>query len=126
VLLHRQEGLEVKVITPAGNRKGRIDRLCNYLLMIFPTLRTVFFWRFDIIHAHWIFPSGLLGMVISYVRKRPLVVTSHGAHIDDYETRSFLTRRLIKPILRHADVIFAVGLSHKKRVETIADYPQIV
>lgn len=36
---------------------------------------------FDIIHAQWIFPQGLLGVFGKFIFKKPLIVTGHGVDI---------------------------------------------
>jgi glycosyltransferase involved in cell wall biosynthesis len=36
---------------------------------------------FDVVHAHWIIPQGLVYLLASTGRRRPLVVTSHGADL---------------------------------------------
>jgi glycosyltransferase involved in cell wall biosynthesis len=37
---------------------------------------------FDLIHAHWLYPSGIAGIIAAKVRKRPFVVTSHGGDLN--------------------------------------------
>ena len=37
--------------------------------------------RFDLIHAHWWFPSGLIGASVRSLRGKPLVTTMHGSDV---------------------------------------------
>ena len=63
----------------------------------------------DLIHSHWVYPSGIVGVLAARRRGLPLIVTSHGGDLN-------LARRV--PPLRwasrwvseHADV--CVGVSH--------------
>jgi glycosyltransferase involved in cell wall biosynthesis len=50
----------------------------------------------DIIHAHWWFPNGLVGMWTSTFTKVPLVTTMHGTDI-----RMLSTVPALKPLARH-------------------------
>ena len=35
----------------------------------------------DLLHAHWLYPAGLAGLVASRIRRLPLVVTAHGTDL---------------------------------------------
>jgi len=37
---------------------------------------------YDIIHAHWLYPSGIAGVIAAKVRNLPLIVTSHGGDLN--------------------------------------------
>jgi glycosyltransferase involved in cell wall biosynthesis len=37
---------------------------------------------FDLIHAHWLYPSGIAGVIAAKIRKLPFVVTSHGGDLN--------------------------------------------
>lgn len=36
----------------------------------------------DLIHAHWVYPSGVAGVFASKVRRKPIVMTSHGGDLN--------------------------------------------
>jgi glycosyltransferase involved in cell wall biosynthesis len=51
-----------------------------YLLaMLWTLLRLLRRERFDVLHAHWILPQGLIGVVAKTIHPIPLVTTAHGA-----------------------------------------------
>jgi teichuronic acid biosynthesis glycosyltransferase TuaC len=58
--------------------------------------------RFDIIHAHWILPAGVAGLIGSRLFRVPLVVTTHGT--DAFSLRSRSSRALKNLILRSSAV----------------------
>lgn len=62
-----------------------------------------------LIHAHWVYPAGLAGLVAARVRGIPLVVTSHGGDLN-LARRSRLLRVLVRWVGRSADV--CIGVSH--------------
>ena len=66
--------------------------------------------RFDVIHAHYAVPQGLLGVLLKKIKKRPLVVTLHGSDVTVLG-RNPLTRPLVAYVLKEAD-----------RVITVSDY----
>jgi glycosyltransferase involved in cell wall biosynthesis len=37
---------------------------------------------FDVVHAHWLYPSGIAGAIAAKVRNLPFVVTSHGGDLN--------------------------------------------
>lgn len=64
--------------------------------------------QFDVIHAHWLYPSGAVATLARRRRATPLVVTSHGS--DMALARQWrLLRWLSRQVLSRADV--AVGVS---------------
>ncbi len=61
----------------------------------------------DLIHAHWILPGGIVGMVISVLLSKPLVVSSHGTDLFIAKKFGFLVPiiRVILEISRGIHVI---------------------
>ncbi len=62
-----------------------------------------------LIHAHWVYPAGLAGLVAARVRGIPLVVTSHGGDLN-LARRSRLLGWLVCWVGRSADL--CIGVSH--------------
>jgi N-acetyl-alpha-D-glucosaminyl L-malate synthase BshA len=63
---------------------------------------------YDLIHAHYALPQGLLGVVLKKLRGKPLVVTLHGSDIT-LLTKNLLTRQLVKFALRNSNKVIAVS-----------------
>ena len=60
-----------------------------WLLLQVPSLIASLTWSavrhassFDIIHAHWLYPAGIAGVIAAKLRKLPIVVTSHGGDLN--------------------------------------------
>lgn len=72
--------------------------------------------KYDIVHAHYVFPSGLFGLVFKKVFGTKLVVTAHGGDIDKMSKKGPFFFNQTKTILKNADSIIAVGEELKKEI----------
>lgn len=61
----------------------------------------------DILHAHQVCPAGILGAYIKTAKKIPLVITSHGAVLND--SKSLTKRPLLKFAFKKASHIIAAS-----------------
>lgn len=61
----------------------------------------------DVVHAHWIVPAGLIGVLLTRTPARRLVVTIHGA--DAYALEGRFSRLLKRWVLSRADVVVPVS-----------------
>ncbi|MCK9150867.1 glycosyltransferase family 4 protein [Methanobacterium alcaliphilum] len=69
----------------------------------------------DIIHAHYLFPPGLAGLMASMFTGRKFYVTLHGSDVFLLSSNKFL-KPILKLILQDATGVFAVSESVKKEV----------
>jgi glycosyltransferase involved in cell wall biosynthesis len=60
------------------------------LAMTYSSLRVIRREQIDLVHAHWIVPQGIVGLIAKFFLKIPLVTTVHGA--DAFALRGFLAR----------------------------------
>jgi glycosyltransferase involved in cell wall biosynthesis len=74
--------------------------------------------KFDLIHAHWLTISGLVGAVSKILYKKPLVVTIHGSDLRGLDN-NFFVLTVNKLVLRLSDHIITVNKELKKRLETL-------
>lgn len=100
---------------PAGGRRLKewdrtpLLRVGAWVLSgIRTTLREVRRERPDLLLAHWVLPTGLVGAVAARRSGLPLVLLAHGSDIHRYATRSrlaaFLARRALRAAARIATV----------------------
>lgn len=73
---------------------------------------------FEIIHAHYAVPQGLLGLLLKYAKRRPLVITVHGSDMTVL-AKSPVFGPVLRFTLYKADRIIAVSEFLKDRVESI-------
>jgi len=64
----------------------------------------------DVIHAHWWFPSGVIGSWVSRMSHRPLVTTLHGTDV-----RLARSAAISRPLFRHV-------LQHSAEVTTVSSW----
>jgi glycosyltransferase involved in cell wall biosynthesis len=64
--------------------------------------------RVDLVHAHFAFPQGLFGLIMSRTLRVPLVVTTAGLDVNRYMQNRFL-KPLVSFVLEHADSVIAVS-----------------
>jgi glycosyltransferase involved in cell wall biosynthesis len=62
----------------------------------------------DVVHAHWWFPSGLVGTWLSRLAHMPLVTTLHGADVRLARSVS-VSRAAFRHVLQHSHVTTAVS-----------------
>lgn len=57
--------------------------------------------RFDVLHAHWIVPQGLIGVLAKMIHPIPLVTTAHGA--DAFALKGRLTKFIKRLVVAKSD-----------------------
>ncbi|MBI3250257.1 MAG: glycosyltransferase family 4 protein [Candidatus Andersenbacteria bacterium] len=87
--------------------------------------------KYDLIHAHFIFPTGVVGAVLKWRTKVPLVVTAHGSDIPLYNPDRFrFLHRLLHPmwrkVVRSIDTLIAPSEYLKHHIQTFANIPVTV
>ncbi len=97
--------IQVDVASVTGVRKDPISKVGKFVLLSAKTLAKVLH-RYDIVHAHYVFPSGLISLAHS-VRGTPIVVHCHGSDI--YVRGRGPLSRAVNYVLRRADLILCVS-----------------
>lgn len=96
----------VRVLRAAGRRKHRhYSTMLEQASFLWPM-----FWqgralarqhRYDLIHAHFAVPTGLLAYIIARDRRLPYVITAHGSDVPGYNPERFkAVHQLIGPVSR--------------------------
>jgi glycosyltransferase involved in cell wall biosynthesis len=62
----------------------------------------------DVIHAHWWFPSGVVGMTLSTLTGKPMVTTLHGTDLR-IAKNSAAARSVLKSVLRKSAAVSTVS-----------------
>lgn len=103
--------LQVDVVAITNPESDKVSVLTKYLLWF---LKTVFYLiskgsKYDVVHAHYVFPSGYLGLLFKKLFKTRLIVTAHGGDIEKMAKKSPRLFRMTRLVLHGADHIIAVG-----------------
>lgn len=84
----------------------------------FATRRLLASRGFDLIHAHWIVPQGLIAATLPRELRIPFVATSHGGDVYTLGRGPF--KRALRYVLRQAASVTVVSEEIKKTCESIA------
>ncbi|RYG71234.1 glycosyltransferase [Lentibacillus lipolyticus] len=122
VELLRSKGLAVDVLAIDDPRKGKLllaKKYGGFLLQNIWNLLTQGK-HYHTVHAHYLFPTGLVGLLYKKLLGKRLVVTSHGGDIDQMSKKSSLVQTWTKKILEESDEIIVVG--ERLREELLATF----
>lgn len=117
----RQKGIQVDVAAIRDQRMGKFYVLKKYFVWVLQILQLLIKGRqYDIIHAHYVFPSGFFGMVFKRLFGIPLIVTAHGGDIEKMVKKGKFFYHQTHNIMEQADFIITVG--EKLKIEIISNY----
>jgi glycosyltransferase involved in cell wall biosynthesis len=107
----REKGLEVDVVAINDPRGGKVNVSRKYFSWVTKSfLRLLFKGKsYDVIHAHYVFPSGIMGLLAKKLYKTRFIVTAHGGDIDKMARKNERIFKWTKQILNRADHVIAVG-----------------
>jgi len=75
--------------------------------------------KFDLIHAHFTWPSGYAGAKLKEKYNIPLIITTHGYDIYDLPFRNELLRKKVEYALDSADYIITVSNNNLKYINKL-------
>lgn len=101
--------VSVTLVAERGEQGSFFVILLKYMRLALGTLSASLRDSFDVVHAHYIFPTGFIGLMPKFLRGSPLVVTSHRGDIFDMPRRSRLHHFFTGFVLRHSDHVIAVS-----------------
>ena len=83
------------------------------------TLKIVRINRIDLLHCHWLVPSGLVGALYSYLTGIPHITSVHGSDLHLLKKNSFL-RQLCRFITRNSTIITANSNYMKRQLLAVS------
>ncbi len=113
------DGIHVYRIRCLRKRQATCEtiEMLSFVIMAFPfLLKLTKQNKYDLIHCHFIIPTGILAYLINKFRGLPYIITSHGSDIPGFnEDRFTLEHRVTKPLLR-------LIIRHAKQLITPSNY----
>jgi len=125
VHVHRFKWLEPKKFKALVHFKGIKDniRLLTYFISLFLFLiQIIRKYDIDIIHAHSTIPTGLIGVLVSRLIKKPVFITAHGMDVNNFMEHT-LFKRLITYSLSNSDKVIAVSKDLKGKMTSLGINP---
>ena len=119
----RAAGSSVRVVASARGRSGALGTLARYLSLAARTKVAALFHRdFDVIVAHFLYPTAWLARIASLLSGRPYVVVAHGLDVTSVRGRGLLAR-LSLSATRRASLVVAVSRALELRIRAELDLP---
>lgn len=75
--------------------------------------------KFDLIHAHFIYPGGFVGVKLKNKYGVPLIITAHGYDIYDLPFRNMIWKKNIVSTLNNADEIITVSYKNLEYIRLL-------
>lgn len=121
----KERGLAVDVIAVNDPSMGKAAVLTKYLLWVCRTLFNLLFKgkQYDVVHVHYVFPTGMLGLFYKKLYRTRLIVTAHGGDIDKMSKKGARISQWTKQILQEADHVIAVGDRLSQDIQEQFDVP---
>ncbi|MDT8858815.1 glycosyltransferase [Alkalihalobacillus sp. MEB130] len=107
----RDHGAKVDVVAVSDPDMNKPNVLKKYLKWATETFFTLLFKgrRYDVVHAHYVFPTGMLALLFKKWFKTRMVVTAHGGDINRMAKKSPRIKQWTTKILQEADHVITVG-----------------
>lgn len=121
----RSQGFDVEVIAVTNPRQGGKQALKKYGLWFFKVGYNMLFKgkKYDVVHAHYVFPTGIFLMLYKKLFGTRTVVTVHGGDIDKMAKKNGMTRYFTKKILTCVDHVIAVGQQLSFEIHDVFQVP---
>jgi glycosyltransferase involved in cell wall biosynthesis len=119
----RRAGVEVHVVPLREARSGRVRTPRKYLGLLLRTIGSILRRRPDLVHAHFLLPTGSIARAACVLTGTPLVVTAHGTDVRNAERMPVVRTRTLD-VLRTARSVIAVSDQLAERI--IALDPNLV
>ncbi|MEG0259960.1 MAG: glycosyltransferase [Lysinibacillus sp.] len=119
VLALEKAGMDVEIAANTNPATGKKNTITKYAKWGFTTLVKGFKMRksIDVTHAHYVFPSGMLSLLLKKMFGIPYVVTAHGGDIERMAKKSPRIRNWTASILRESEHVIAVGPVLAQQIE---------
>lgn len=109
--VHRFKWFEPQEFKALVHFKGLKDnlRLITYLISLFFNLIWIIRkYNVDIIHAHSVIPTGLIGVIVAKIIRKPVFITIHGMDVTNFENHH-IYNRLISFSLKNCNKAITVS-----------------
>lgn len=114
----RRRGLPIDVAAITNPKSGKVNVITKYSAWMLKILFLLLAKgkSYQLVHAHYTFPSGYLAMLFKKFFRCRMIVTAHGGDIDKMARKSERLFRLTKKVLHTADHVIAVGEELKEKI----------
>jgi glycosyltransferase involved in cell wall biosynthesis len=94
--------------------------MCSYYISgFFFTLYALIRHRCQMIHVHWAIPTGLIGVGVALLFRKPIMVTIHGSDFRLAMNESSFLKRVFLYVCKRANYLHCVSDGMKKELENV-------
>lgn len=97
-------GADVRTVVVADSRKGVFRAAPKYVGLLLRAIAAAIRGGYDVVHAHYLFPTGPIAVIAASARRTPLVLLAHGSDIL-LARRGWPVGPLTRWATRRADVV---------------------
>jgi len=109
------EGINVRRVVNSDPRSGAMRLVRKYTELLAKVILEVFRPRADVIHAHYLFPTGAFALIPAWSRRSPLILFSHGSDVL-LADRRWPIGALTRTAVRHAQRVVVPSEGHARIV----------
>jgi D-inositol-3-phosphate glycosyltransferase len=102
----RSLGADVRTAVSTDSRRGLVRGAFKYTALLVRTLRATLHGGYDVVHAHFLFPTGPIAALAASLRRVPLVVFAHGSDVL-LAARGWPVGPLTRWVIRRAELVIA-------------------
>ncbi|GLC87852.1 glycosyltransferase [Lysinibacillus piscis] len=112
-------GVDVEVAANTNPATGKKNTILKYTKWAWKTIVKGIKYRksIDLTHAHYVFPSGMLSLLLKKMFGIPYIVTSHGGDIERMAKKNAKIRNWTATILQESEHIIAAGPVLAEQIE---------
>jgi glycosyltransferase involved in cell wall biosynthesis len=118
----KSKGFSIDIVAVKNASTGKVSALLKYSKWFLSAFLTLILKgkQYQVVHTHYVFPSGLIGLLFKKIFNTKLIVTAHGGDIDKMARKHKVIFNLTKKILHTSDTVIAVGEELKDTI--ISDF----
>jgi len=112
----RRTGISCYVVGDKGEGKRKIDIIKKYISLLLRGIYWGIKFKPEVLHAHYIFPTGFIALIIRLLNNSPVIITAHRGDIFEMPFRSKLHFYLTKFTLAKCSKIISVSEEIKDKM----------
>jgi glycosyltransferase involved in cell wall biosynthesis len=115
-------GVPLRLVANRRWRRGRAENLLKYASLLTWTVAAALHRDFDVIVAHYLYPTAWLARIASRISGRPYVLVSHGTDVRSVQRQDRIAARC-REALQEASLVVAVSEALAATLREALDLP---
>lgn len=120
----RALGAHVIMSVSTDPRRGIARALLKYSGLLVRTIRATLHGGYDVVHAHFLIPTGAIAAIAASARRVPLIVFAHGSDVL-FASKNWPLGPLARRVIRRAEVLVAPSHYLAEEIRAAMEDPDI-